>query len=251
MSQTDHKGQSEFSARHLPLRGLEPPSANRVHLWFLDFEKLGSPLQQGGQGVADRASPRLLRTSRRFYLRLLLGAYLGLPGKDVSLHRAERGKPVLDGAVHESGLQFSLAASEACCLFGFSTSGPVGVDLETRARRAHRPLGLARRYFHPDEAQALERIEGRFLDRAFLHTWACKEAVVKAAGHGIANQLCRFVVSVNPGEPADMLHIEGDDPAAWCLAICHPAPTYLGAVAVRQPQLELDCFSLEPVIRSS
>ena len=89
-----------------------------------------------------------------------------------------------------------MAKSEDRLLIGFATSAQVGVDLEPAARRALKPLGLANRYFSAVEAAALSALPAAELDAAFLRAWACKEAVVKASGQGIANQLCRFSVEI-------------------------------------------------------
>ena len=94
-------GADRFVRKYLPLGALELPPAGTVHLWFLDLRKLSSPL-----GLVENnpdypsLNPRHERTIRRFYLRLLLGAYLGLPGKDVMILRKVNGKPVLDFTIH-------------------------------------------------------------------------------------------------------------------------------------------------------
>jgi len=244
--ETTRAGESRsFEVRHLPVRELALPGTGEVHIWFLDLDTLSSPWLET-TSVEMTMSPHLARTARRFYLRLLLGAYLDLLGKDIHVLRAQRGKPLLDPDRHDSPLQFSTAASGAQCLMGFTSAAPVGVDLEPLERRAKRPAALARRYFSPAEAAELARLEGSDLAAAFLRTWACKEAVVKAAGHGIANQFCRFTVSVDSGQAPRLLDIQGEDPDAWQLALCRPSEHHLGAVASRQPSLALRCFSLEP-----
>jgi len=232
--------------RCLPLADLELPETGEVHLWFFDLVRLGSPLQPEETIDPEQFSPRLQRTLRRFYLRLLLGAYLGLPGKDVAVSRAIRGKPMLDRSVHEPVLDFSTAASHGCSLVAVSRSGLIGVDLEPLGRSALRPLSLARRYFSPTEAQALAGLTPADLDAAFLRTWACKEAVVKAAGHGIANRLCRFTVDTDLSQPPKILAMDDDDPADWQLAVFPMSSGYLGAVAARQERLVLRHFALEP-----
>jgi len=234
----------EFVPRHLPLRELALPDDGVVHLWMLDLVALGSPLQPDEHIDPGAFTSRLQRTLRRFYLRLLLGAYLGIPGKDVAILRPRRGKPVLDADVHSTFIDFSVAASGGCCLIGISNSDEIGVDLELKDRQAGRPLALARRYFSNSETRALATLEDDTLDHAFLHTWACKEAVVKAAGHGIANRLCRFAVNVNPQEPPRILSMDDDDPAEWSLAVFRPGAGFIGAVAMRNGSLALEGFSL-------
>jgi 4'-phosphopantetheinyl transferase len=242
----------EGQACRLPMKELSLPGAGEVHLWFLDLVRLGSPMQ-ADTGIDPANFPsRMQRTLRRFYLRLLLGAYLGIPGKDVLVSRAIRGKPLLDRSRHEPVLDFSTAASDGCCLVGVSCSGLVGVDLEPLHRQAGRPLALARRYFSSIEASALAAMGEQELEPAFLRTWACKEAVVKAAGHGIANRLCRFTVETTLQEPPSILSMEDDEATAWQMAVFNLSSGHLGAVAARQvEELSLRHFLLEPVERTA
>jgi hypothetical protein len=80
-------------------------------------------------------------------------------------------------------------------------------------------------------------------DEAFLRAWACNEAVVKASGLGIANQLC-FHGSDDPNSPPAVLAMEGDDPAEWSLALVRPCAGFIGAVASRQPSININCYQL-------
>ena len=241
-----HFGADRFSRQYLPLGALELPPAGVVHLWFLDLKTLSSPLGLA-EDNPDYSSfkPRHERTTRRFYLRLLLGAYLGLPGKDVVISRMVKGKPVLDFDIHKQHVDFSSAGSNDCCLIGISASGLIGVDLEQFDRKTGNPRALVHRYFSATEQQRFAAMEDNEIDRAFMHTWACKEAVVKAAGHGIANQLCRFSVNVDPDNPPAMLEFEGDRDSGWQLAMVRPAARFLGAVALKHEHLQLEGFSLQ------
>lgn len=245
-------GPQDFEPRYIPLDRLESPPAGAVHAWFLDLGQLARSLRgalDGHVGPRDPApfTAGQLKFARRFYLRLLLGAYLGIPGKSVRINRRNRGKPVLDATVHPERLCFSMAKSEDRVLIGFATSVHVGVDLEPLGRRALKPLGLAKRYFSANEAAALAALEPTALDAAFLRAWACKEAVVKASGRGIANQLSRFTVEIDPARPARVLDYAGDRAEAWSLSLLHPAEGFLGAVAARCASLDIHSFRLLPV----
>jgi 4'-phosphopantetheinyl transferase len=237
-----------FETWPLPLHDLPAPGAGEAHLWFIDLVELGNPLDPTHAIDREALTARQQRTLRHFYRRLLLGAYLGLPGKDVTLVRERRGKPHLHAA-HASDLEFSTASSRGCCLIGVTRGGRIGVDLEPADRRARRPLALARRYFSAAEQQALQELPQERLDEGFLRAWASKEAVVKALGQGIANQLRHFTVSVGPACAPAVLAMEGDDPESWALELFRPADGYLGAVSVQGPRpaagrLELKGFRL-------
>jgi 4'-phosphopantetheinyl transferase len=249
-------GPRDFRSREIPLDRLEMPGAGAVHAWYLDLGRLARSLRgalDGHVGPDDPApfTTGQLRFARRFYLRLLLGAYLGLPGKAVKINRHVRGKPVLDASVHDEPLNFSMAKSEDRLLIGFARSLQLGVDLEPLGRRALKPLGVARRYFSGRESAALAALPPDELDAAFLRAWACKEAVVKASGEGIANQLCRFTVEIGLSRPARLLEIDGDRAEAWSLAVVRPEAAFLGAIAARSPGLSIRAFRLLPAALES
>ena len=105
-------------------------------------------------------------------------------------------------------------------------------------------MALARRYFSEAETAALYRLGEADLQRAFMHTWACKEAIVKASGLGIANQLCRFTVDVNPDHPPSVLDMQDDDHRAWKLEAAEPAEGAIAVIAARQPSIQLKGFNL-------
>jgi 4'-phosphopantetheinyl transferase len=237
-------GPDSFSPRQLPLRCLEKPQGDVVHLWHLDFNRLSTPLGSGAVTQDQDLSVFQHRATRRFYLRLLLGAYLGLPGKDVRIIRREKGRPELDPSQSKGELDFSLARSNGRYLIGISGGATIGVDLEQTARRSGKPLALARRYFSKEETAALSMLDEEQLHRAFMYTWSCKEAIVKASGMGIANQLHRFSVDTNPDNPPCVLDMPDDDHRAWKLGIAEPAPGAIAAIAVRQQTLKLKGFSL-------
>jgi 4'-phosphopantetheinyl transferase len=240
-----------FTPQYMPLQHVPMPAGHEIHLWYLHLGQLGGSLHHalaGEDGAEDPAMlrPEQLRFIRRFYLRLLLGSYLGIAGKDVVINRSNRGKPVLDRSVHRSELKFSMAKSEDRLLIGVSAFHPVGVDLEPAWRQARNALRLAERYFSPAEFRQLASIDSARLNEAFLRAWALNEAVVKASGLGIANQLCRFTLGMDPDQPPVMLAIDGDQAAEWSLALVRPSSDFIGAVASRQPGFAMTCFRLLP-----
>ena len=252
MSQGGVLTPTDFTDCRVPLRPLDLPGPAEVHAWYLDLGRLGHSLQRAFRqpddlSPAETLTAGQLRFARYFYLRLLIGGYLGIPGKSVQINRSERGKPVLDRAVHDSDLHFSFAKSDDRLLIGFSTSGLVGVDLEPLLRKAHRPLAVAQRYFSAAEAEALGALDNKRVDEAFLRAWACKEAVVKASGEGIANQLCRFSVEINPNLPPSILAFEDEEAAQWSLAVVRPEDNYLGAVATHHAHMSIRAFRLLPL----
>ena len=237
-------GPDSFSPRSLPLRQLEKPQGDIVHLWHLNFDALSNPLNADSKVRFIDMSAAQQRTIRRFYLRLLLGAYLGLPGKDVHIERRIKGRPELDKAQSKGEIDFNVSRSGAGYLIGVSSGAAIGVDLEDAVRESRKPRALAKRYFSQSEIKALAAYEKEDLHRSFIRTWACKEAMVKANGLGIANQLRRFSVVVDHCKPPAVLQMLDDDPKAWQLGLATPMESTIAAVAVRQSSIQLEGFSL-------
>ena len=189
----------ESVPRQLPLGQHAVPEYPVVHLWYFNLATLWQPLAAAMGVEADAPAESgivmtmpQLRFARRFHLRMLLGSYLGVPGKDVSLVRGERGKPVLNTDEHGEGLHFSLAKSGDRLLIGISGKTEIGVDLEIEGRTPRNARKLAQRFFTKQEYLAVNELEKEQQDAEFMRIWSCKEAVAKASGHGIANRSAGF-----------------------------------------------------------
>jgi 4'-phosphopantetheinyl transferase len=110
---------------------------------------------------------------------------------------------------------------------------------------------VADRYFSASEAEALARVAPGERDAAFLRAWACKEAVVKASGLGIANQLCRFTIETDLAAPPTVLDFDGDAAPGWSLALLHPEADFLGALALPGRIDSLVARTLAPMEQAS
>ena len=182
----------------LPLRGVDRPEPDVIDVWQIRQDRL--PLAGLGmlaattEGLEGR---RMFRMQQRFVLRLLLGAYLGKAGRDVTIRRGPAGKPELAGD-DAARLGFSLSHSGPWLAVAVSDGTPVGIDIEPADRRP-RWQRLARRYFPADEADTLCAGEGDAGCRRFLAHWTAREALVKAAGRTLAGNVGAIGLSGDPG----------------------------------------------------
>ncbi|MBX2982653.1 MAG: 4'-phosphopantetheinyl transferase superfamily protein [Flavobacteriales bacterium] len=114
-------------------------------------------------------------------LRETLGVHLGRSAKDLELLRGEFGKPFLEGhPVH-----FNLSDTKDAVLLALSHH-PIGADIETMNRHTDHER-VAEHYFTPTEiASIADAADGK---RRFLELWTRKEAVLKASGVGIMDDL--------------------------------------------------------------
>lgn len=110
----------------------------------------------------------------------------GAPG-DLPLRRDAHGRPRLA----LEGRDCNWSHSGGHLLIALGRGVEVGVDVEV-ARPRPKALELARRYFHPAEAEELAALGAADRSAAFLRLWCAKEALLKAHGRGLAFGLDRL-----------------------------------------------------------
>ncbi len=121
--------------------------------------------------------------------RLLLAAVIGCRARDVPLYRDANGCPrVLGGRV-----QTSLSHAGGMIALAATSAGPVGIDLEQVVRAAAMPE-IAARICHPDEVVALAVEHASVRAASLLSLWVRKEALLKAAGVGLAIEMDQFAL---------------------------------------------------------
>ncbi len=108
--------------------------------------------------------------------------------------KAEKGKPYFENC---SDIHFSVSHSGALFACAFAEF-PLGLDIQEHVKRsgesdeaaAERCMKIAKRFFHPDEVDALE------LDTvsAFYKIWTAKESYVKFTGQGIDGEFGDFCI---------------------------------------------------------
>lgn len=215
--------------RSLPLGSLPIPDERAVDVWLIRQDRL--PLAGLGAlaATSEGADTRQLeRVQQRFLLRLLLGAYLDRPGRDVAIDRESAGKPVLAGA-DARRLAFSQSHAGAWLAIAVSGGTPVGVDIEPGDRRP-RWERLARRYFPADDADAVCSEGASGGCRRFLDHWTAREALVKAAGRTLAGNVASIVLGPDPGDRPAALPRDWPT-GAWSLRRLETGPGLVGHVA--------------------
>lgn len=113
-------------------------------------------------------------------IRRAASLYTKIPPQDLKLSIGANGKPFFENA----GIHFNLSHSGSAVVAAFSAF-PVGIDIESRGR-SNRFVEIARRYFHPAEAEIVFRSGDEEL---FLKLWTGKEAMLKLSGAGLAGGL--------------------------------------------------------------
>ncbi|MFF8844898.1 4'-phosphopantetheinyl transferase family protein [Streptomyces sp. NPDC015127] len=212
-----------------PLPGLELVWSGRVpehaeealaHAQVLDAEEAAR------LAVFRRPADRDAFAVAHVTLRRLLGERLGQAPQDVSLVRepcahcgGAHGRPYVPGrAVH-----FSLSHTSGMVMIALA-SVPVGIDVEILPSAG--TADDVANQLHPDERAELAALPSADRTAAFARCWTRKEAMLKAMGVGLNEDLAlAYVGSGARPAPQDL----------WLIADLPADPGYSAAVAVRRP----------------
>jgi 4'-phosphopantetheinyl transferase len=173
----------------------------------------------------------------RAALRRILAAYLRGDPSHLTFSYSAQGRPSVAGS-GGLALDFNLAHSEELALLALAP-GPVGVDLEHLGGPAD-AMQIARHFFSAREVGCLERLPPASRARGFFCAWTRKEAVLKAAGRGLA-ALREVEVSLE-AEPSPAVLSGPGGASGWGLLHLEPAPDFVGALAVSGPRRRLRCW---------
>lgn len=195
-----------------------PLEESEVHVWSF-------PLGEPARGLR-----RQLARGRRTEI---LASYLGVAPDEVQIVRADAGKPALAGGE----LEFNLSHSGTLAVLAVARSLPVGIDLEMRRETVDLERGIR------DRCSAREgdwvRAAADPYD-AWVRLWSRKEAVVKATGEGVLDQLAsidvldEIVVRTDVASDERWRCLDLDPPAAgYHLALALPALEGVRVVSVR------------------
>src|SRR5690606_34407876 len=101
----------------------------------------------------------------------ILARHLHCAPEKVPLATTATGKPYLE----DHSLAFNLSHSDRWLAVAIAREGTLGVDIEI-PHKVRNLTDIARQYFHPDEAEYLQGLEGEALSSAFYRYWTLKEA---------------------------------------------------------------------------
>lgn len=228
---------------------LSPPNFSLapqdIHLWQLDMGSLNEA--RIAQAAEPVCSPDEWQRAQRFrlgptqhlatrlLLRQLLGAYSGLAPAALSFAQHPQGKPY----VLQVPLAFNLSHSGNTAILAISQERLLGVDVE-QWQRPRNYLALAEHFFAPQESAWLRSLTEAEQAIQFYRLWTLKEALLKAQGCGIANnlaQLC-FVATDTQLQLHPAARLNGQPLAAhhWQLHQWQLAPNTCLALAAASTQ---------------
>jgi 4'-phosphopantetheinyl transferase len=164
----------------------------------------------------DRRAPRPIET--------VAARYLGAAPESLVLVRSETGKPAVAG----SPFAVSLAHSGDVTLVAVSSDADVGIDVE-RLRPEIAGWSLVEQALTENEQAPLTQTPTAERPEAFLAIWTRKEALLKAAGVGLA--LDPSLIELDGSTVVSVPSALGS-PSEWTLRDV-VVPGYAAAVALR------------------
>ena len=220
-------------------------SEGQVHVWRASLDEGCTHVRQLARALCDVERDRaerffLDRDKNRFIvcrgvLRGILGGYLKVAPDQVRLRYGRHGKPCLA----EGTLRFNLSHSDDMALFAFAQDREIGVDVEHI--RTGFPWGeVTAHIFSHRESELLEHFQGPTLLRTLFVAWTCKEAYLKATGHGLSFPLDRVDIALRPLA----LRCIGEDEreaSRWSLQELGVGADYAAALAVEGHDWRLVC----------
>lgn len=236
-------------------------SPARLDLWCCRRDSLDETLRRRYRAAltdAEREQEMRFRfehlrdryLTTRALVRAALSHYAGCDPAAWRFRPGEFGRPRI---VEPEGfpLDFNLSHTDGLIVCGIAT-GEMGVDVESVDRRTV-PLALARRFFAPSEADALERLAPAAQPARFLEYWTLKESYIKARGKGLAIPLDHFAFVLSADAPPRISFVPGfdDEPAGWHFGQIQLSAAHELAWAMRLPQgawpeiAVCDCLPLE------
>ena len=225
-------------------------SNTEIHIWCVVLYRSASQIHNLAQTLSDSELQRAERFHfprdknsfiiRRSALRTILSRYLKVAPDLVQFSYGPCGKPEIANFL--STLCFNSSHSQGLALYAVTRHRKIGVDIEQI-----RPLpdieSIAERFFSEQENAAFKAVSAEQKLAAFFNCWTRKEAYIKATGDGLSFPLDRFSVSLTPGEPAQLLNVDGERtaPNLWYLKSLVPTPNYVAAIAVEGLGEKLTC----------
>jgi 4'-phosphopantetheinyl transferase len=222
-----------------------------IHLWLADLdaiedESLHAAYRELLNDAEKEQEPRFyFARDRRRYLvtralvRTVLSRYAAVDPAEWVFSTNAYGRPEIDKAEIDNAeakeLSFNISHTHSMIVLGVTRKRALGVDVENfRARNVS--MGIADRYFAPQEVTVLNAAPEHEQQYRFFEYWTFKESYIKARGMGLSLPLDKFSFHY-ASDRAVGIAIEpelADDPARWQFWQFRPTADYLVAICAER-----------------
>ena len=215
---------------------------DEIHIFCASLDPSRSHLEQFAETLSKDERQRAARfhfeqdrnrfVAGRGILRKILGWLLGAEPRELIFSCGPHGKPQLAGPAAQSLLHFNLAHHDSLAVYAVSHTNEVGIDLE-RIRPVFETEEIVAHCFSERERAQWLSLPSGSRGEAFFNCWTRKEALLKATGEGIGDQMGQTEV-----------YFTGDlsGGTRWSLRSLIPALDYTAAVATECHDARVTCW---------
>ena len=192
-----HKATRQHAAQRKPPGIVLILTDNEVHLWVIDCQWVLASLHLGRAILSQEEmclmqSFRNTRDQSRFWarrtgLRWILSRYLNISSDQVTYAFGEHRKPCLPTHANPHNLRFNLSHSAELAVVAICRDREIGIDIE-KVDHAFDVEEFAQYVFSDRESASLH-INPSEKVREFYRIWTRKEALLKAVGTGLVDDL--------------------------------------------------------------
>lgn len=223
---------------------------NETHLWIAECDEGGSSIEALKDILSDVEKKRakafhFKRDYRRYtyahaLLRSVISFYTGLHPENIKFSTNNSGKPFLND---KQGIQFNLSHTRDLVAVVISPGVQIGVDVER-----YKPFtdmdDVASRIMTTIEYLQFLELDKEAKELFFYKCWVRKEAVVKAWGTGIDQNLSKIPVIENllADSPTVLFPNEKNRLEAWRVEDIELGEDFAGAVCVNSEKFEVKLF---------
>ena len=221
-------------------------TADDVHVWHVDpalvsdpallrrYDALMSPDERARHARFVFPADQHVFLVARALVRTTLSRYADVEPRAWTFQAGPYGRPEIAGPAGVPPLRFSLSHTAGLVAVAVALQVDVGIDVEGIKVRAS-GLDIARHYFAPSEADALEALPPERQGRAFLEYWTLKEAYIKATGLGLSAPLKSFAFELTD-PPTISFDARTGDSGEWQFLRLDLTAQHVSALAVRSPR---------------
>lgn len=200
-------------------------TADWLDAWVIDIRTDGKSRRR----LTDTLVPPVLRS------------YFASCDQDFRLVRDSHGRPVCP----EIELNFNLAYSSTRAVVAVGLRDKLGLDVERIETEGVDLDSLVHEHFCILESQAYFRASESTRARVFYHIWTQKEAVTKAIGVGMKQNLQDVVVEPDPAKGCRLIALNGQPGTGWTLRTLDVGDDHVAVVAAFGPSFLINKRDLD------
>ncbi len=144
------------------------------------------------------------------FLHTVLAYYLDTPAGHILFSHGNNGKPSIIDEQNPQQIQFNMSHSNNLAILAICKGHQLGIDIEFMERKTDWQ-GVGKRFFTPNEQQAIARLPEEQQKEAFYRVWTRKEAHMKVTGEGLRLPPTQFEVSVPPSPAAYLGKLKSEE----------------------------------------